>query len=67
MASQEADTAGLGISAVGIQGSQVKPEGRKSSVYQPMDVSQDYQKGILQALGVSQSPLQSCLRGKEKN
>jgi hypothetical protein len=32
-----------------------------------MDVSQDYQKGILQALGVSQSPLQSWLRGKEKN
>ncbi|XP_020039346.2 membrane-spanning 4-domains subfamily A member 3 isoform X2 [Castor canadensis] len=55
MASQEADTAGLGISAVGIQGSQVKPEGRKSSVYQPMDdVSQDYQKGILQALGAIQ-------------
>lgn len=44
----------LRASAGGTLGSQAKAECVNNSVYQPMEGSQDHQKGVLQALGVSQ-------------
>uniref|UniRef100_A0A2R8MSV2 Membrane spanning 4-domains A3 n=1 Tax=Callithrix jacchus TaxID=9483 RepID=A0A2R8MSV2_CALJA len=52
MASREVDDAELGsASAHGIPGSEAGPDGVNNSVYQPIDGSQDYQKGELQFLG----------------
>ncbi|KAK2100394.1 hypothetical protein P7K49_021742 [Saguinus oedipus] len=55
MASHEVDDAELGsASAHGIPGSEAGPDGVNNSVYQPIDGSQDYQKGELQFLGAMQ-------------
>lgn len=51
MASQEADKAELGTASAG---SPVEPELENNSVYQSTEISQNYQKDQLQALGVSQ-------------
>jgi hypothetical protein len=55
MASQESHNTGLGISAGGTSsGRHMKPEETGGSVYQPLDESRHVQRGVLQALGVSQ-------------
>uniref|UniRef100_A0A8C9DS58 Membrane spanning 4-domains A3 n=1 Tax=Prolemur simus TaxID=1328070 RepID=A0A8C9DS58_PROSS len=55
MASQELDNAQRATtSSGGAPGSQAEPEGVNSSVYQPIDGSQDYQKTGLQTLGAIQ-------------
>ncbi|XP_011818903.1 PREDICTED: membrane-spanning 4-domains subfamily A member 3 isoform X2 [Colobus angolensis palliatus] len=55
MASHEVDNAELGsASARGTPGREAGPDELNNSVYQPIDGSQDYQKGKLQVLGAIQ-------------
>ncbi|XP_023071620.1 membrane-spanning 4-domains subfamily A member 3 [Piliocolobus tephrosceles] len=55
MASHEVDNAELGsASAHGTPGSEMGPDELNTSVYQPIDGSQDYQKEKLQVLGAIQ-------------
>ncbi|XP_011818906.1 PREDICTED: membrane-spanning 4-domains subfamily A member 3 isoform X5 [Colobus angolensis palliatus] len=56
MASHEVDNAELGsASARGTPGREAGPDELNNSVYQPIDGSQDYQKGKLQVLGIQNS------------
>uniref|UniRef100_A0A8C9A814 Membrane spanning 4-domains A3 n=1 Tax=Prolemur simus TaxID=1328070 RepID=A0A8C9A814_PROSS len=66
MASQELDNAQRATtSSGGAPGSQAEPEGVNSSVYQPIDGSQDYQKTGLQTLGFVSSGTLSVAAGRK--
>uniref|UniRef100_A0A2K6D5U0 Membrane spanning 4-domains A3 n=1 Tax=Macaca nemestrina TaxID=9545 RepID=A0A2K6D5U0_MACNE len=66
MASHVVDNAELGsASAHGTPGSEAGPHQLNNSVYQPIDGSQDYQKGKLQVLGFCSSGTLSVVAGRK--
>ncbi|XP_011818904.1 PREDICTED: membrane-spanning 4-domains subfamily A member 3 isoform X3 [Colobus angolensis palliatus] len=66
MASHEVDNAELGsASARGTPGREAGPDELNNSVYQPIDGSQDYQKGKLQVLGFCSSGTLSVVAGRK--
>ncbi|PNJ22257.1 MS4A3 isoform 6, partial [Pongo abelii] len=66
MASHKVDNAALGsVSAHGTPGSEAGPDELNNSVYQPIDGSQDYQKGKLQVLGFCSSGTLSVVAGRK--
>uniref|UniRef100_A0A2I3H913 Membrane spanning 4-domains A3 n=1 Tax=Nomascus leucogenys TaxID=61853 RepID=A0A2I3H913_NOMLE len=66
MASHEVDNAELGSASTHrTPGSEVGPDELNNSVYQPIDGSQDYQKGKLQVLGFCSSGTLSVVAGRK--